>query len=82
MMEEAEQDVLGSHVLPDGAPRQDALDQPIERRNSEPKCLTEAINIFPNEGARWDVKRSRDLPLQIIAPEGDDPVIDLPAVAS
>jgi putative transposase len=69
---------------------------PIERVNGEIKRRTEVVGIFPNDEAvirlvgavlleqndEWAVQRARDMTLETIAPLGDDPFVQLPAVAA
>jgi len=66
----------------------------FKRLNGEIKRRTEVVGIFPNDevivrlaGAlllqqndewAWAVQRARYIPLETIAPMGDDPVISLP----
>jgi putative transposase len=68
---------------------------PIERVNGEIKRRTEVVGIFPNEDAiirlvgailleqndEWAVQRARYMTLETMAPLGDDPAVNLPALA-
>jgi transposase-like protein len=69
---------------------------PLERLNGEIKRRTEVVGIFPNEAAitrlvgailleqndEWAVQRARYMTLETIAPMSDNPLVNLPAVAT
>ena len=64
--------------------------------NGEIKRRTDVVGIFPNEDAitrlvgailleqndEWAVQRARYMTLETIAPLGEDPIAELPAVAA
>ena len=96
LMDDAEADVLAFMSFPkDHRPKIHSTN-PLERLNGEIKRRTEVVGIFPNEEAitrlvgailleqndEWAVQRARYMSLETIAPQSDDHILKLPAVAA
>lgn len=95
-MDEAEEDALAYMTFPKENRAKLYSTNLIERLSGEIKWRTEAVGIFPNEGAitrligailmekndELAVQRARYMTLETIAPLGDDSIVSLPAVAA
>ena len=95
-MNEAEPDVVAFISFPKDFRRKIHSINPLERLNGEIKRRTDVVDIFPNEDAitrligallleqndEWAVQRSHYMSLETIAPLSDDPIVNLPAVAT
>ena len=96
LMDAAEADVLAYMSFPAQHRTKLHSTNPLERLNGEIKRRTEVVGIFPNETAitrlvgailleqndEWAVQRSRYMTLETIAPLGDDPIVNLPTMAT
>ena len=94
-MDDAESDVLAYMSFPAVHRAKLHSTNPLERVNGEIKRRTDVVGIFPNEDAivrlvgailleqndEWAVQRARYMTLETIAPLGDDPIANLPALA-
>ncbi len=95
VLDEAETDVLAYMTFPANHRAKLHSTNPLERVNGEIKRRTDVVGIFPNEDAivrlvgailleqndEWAVQRARYMTLETIAPLGDDPIANLPALA-
>ena len=95
-MDEAEADVLAFMSFPKDHRPKIHRTNPLERLNGEIKRRTDVVGIFPNEdpitrlvGAilleqndEWAVQRARYMTLETMAPLSEDPIFELPAVAT
>jgi len=95
-MDAAEPDVLAYMSFPAQHRTKLHSTNPLERLNGEIKRRTEVVGIFPNEAAitrlvgailleqndEWAVQRARYMTLETIAPLGDDPIVNLPTMAT
>jgi transposase-like protein len=96
LMDAAEPDVLAYMSFPAQHRTKLHSTNPLERLNGEIKRRTEVVGIFPNEAAiirlvgailleqndEWAVQRVRYMTLETIVPLGDDPIVNLPTVAT
>ena len=96
LMDAAEADVLAYMSFPAQHRTKLHNTNPLERLNGEIKRRTEVVGIFPNETAitrlvgailleqndEWAVQRARYMTLETIAPLGDDPIVNLPTMAT